>query len=167
MPQESPLYSILNEINGAAAAGLSLVAITSALALPEICANLVDTEGSTREKYQKWCRENLVGPRFSFLAPEDFWSMRCGALHEGRFGGMKHDIKQVIFVVRGGATYVNCINGDTYIYSLVDFCRYLTEAVYHWYETNRESPVLQANIPHLMQYREGGFPPLGGPTVIA
>jgi hypothetical protein len=65
-------------------------------------------------------------------------------------------------------TIVNCKANDAYIYSAVDFCRHFTDAVYQWFEKNKDDPTIQNNMPRLMQYRTGGFPPyVAGMTVLA
>jgi hypothetical protein len=86
----SPLYSLLNEINKAAAGGLPFLAVAMTVALPDICVSLASPDGrSTRQQYKDWCRDNL-GPEFDFVTGDDLWSMRCGVLHNGRFGDLKH-----------------------------------------------------------------------------
>lgn len=94
--------------------------------------------------------------------------MRCGVLHNGRFGDLKHNVGRVIFALPGQGTFVNCQANDAYIYSVVDFCRNFTNAVYRWFEANREDEILKANLPRLMQYRPNGLAPyMVGMTVLA
>lgn len=168
MTEESPLYPLLNEINNAAANGMPFLAVAMTVALPDICVSLISADGRTSgEKYREWCRDNL-GEEFSFVTPEDLWSMRCGVLHNGRFGGLKHNVARVIFALPGSVGFVNCIANDAYFYGVVEFCRNFTDAVYKWFESNRNDATLQANLPNLMQYRKGGLPPyVGGSTVLA
>jgi hypothetical protein len=170
MAQESPLYPLLNEINKAAEGGLPFLAVAMTVALPDICVSLASQDGRTNGKaYKAWCEENLPQDKFSFVTPDDLWSMRCGVLHNGRFGDMKHNVGRVIFALpNSGFTIVNSQFNDAYVYSVVDFCRLFTEAVYHWFEANREDTTVNANLPRLMQYRPGGMPPyIVGPTVLA
>lgn len=95
--------------------------------------------------------------------------MRCGVLHNGRFGDMKHNVARVIFSLpNSGSTFVNCQMNDAYVYSVVDFCKVFTDAVYRWFEANKDDATIMANIPRLMQYRQGGLAPyIKGPTVLA
>jgi hypothetical protein len=166
----SPLYPLLNEINKAAATGLPFLAVAMTVALPDICMSLISENGrSGGESYKQWCRENL-GKEFSFLTGDDLWSMRCGVLHNGRFGDLKHNVARVIFSLPGpGAnTFVNCKANDAYFYSVVDFCRNFTNAVVNWLEKNKDNPTVRSNLSRLMQYREDGFPPyVVGTTVLA
>jgi hypothetical protein len=131
-----------------------------AVALPDMCVSLSETNGRTSaEKYKEWCRDNL-GPEFSFLTPEDLYSIRCGVLHNGRFGDLKHNVARVIFALPNGAVVLqdNIIN-DAYIYSAVEFCRNLTRAVFEWCEAHQADAIVQANLPRLVQYRRGGLRP--------
>jgi hypothetical protein len=140
------------------------------VALPDICVSLVSEDGrSNGDRYRKWCAGNLNAGYFSFVTPDDLWSMRCGVLHNGRFGDMKHNVGRVIFMLpNSGATMVNCLLNDAYTYSVVEFCRNFTQAVHAWSEANREDERMKANLPRLMQYRPGGLAPyVVGPTVLA
>jgi hypothetical protein len=136
--------------------------------LPDLCSSLISDDGRTDgERYQKWCSENL-SDKFSFVAPKDLWSMRCGVLHNGRFGELKHNVARVIFTLPEQATFTDCKMNDAYVYSVVNFCRNFTTAVYEWLEKNRDHPNVKANIDRLMQYRLGGLAPyIGGMTVLA
>lgn len=170
MAEGSPLYPLLNEINKAAASGLPFLAVAMTVALPDICASLESEDGRTKsERYKAWCDSNLPKEQFSFVTSDDLWSMRCGVLHNGRFGDLKNSVARVIFALpNSGASFVNCQMNDAYVYSVVDFCKNVTNAVYHWFEANRGNATVEANIPRLMQYRAGGLAPyILGPTVLA
>lgn len=163
----SPLYGLLNQINQAAKGGLHLVAISMAVALPDICASLISEDGRTSpDRYKEWCRANLA---FNFLTPEDLYSMRCGVLHNGRFGDMKHNVARVVFVppMENGNQVADCRSNDAFLYSVVPFCETVTKAVFDWLEQNREDPFVKVNIERLMQYRNGLPPHIVGAEVIA
>ncbi len=162
--QGSPLYPLLNEINRAAASGMPFLAVAMTVALPDLCVSLASVNGRTNgELYKQWCRDNL-GPEFDVLTAEDFWSMRCGVLHNGRFGDMKHSVARVIFALPSPQqnVFVNCQMNDAYFYSVVDFCRNFTQAVFIWCEKHKQDANVQANMPRLMQYRIGGLSPYVG-----
>jgi hypothetical protein len=167
---ESPLCALLNEINTAAESGLPFLAVAMTVALPDICVSLASGDGLTDgPRYRQWCRENL-GEEFNFVTGADLWSMRCGVLHNGRFGDLNHNVARVIFALpgRGANVFVGCKANDAYFYSVVEFCRDFTTAVENWFEKNKDNPTVQTNLPRLMQYREGGFPPyVRGTTVLA
>lgn len=173
MPEhlQSPLYQLLNQINFAANNGLHLLAIGMAVALPDLCASLSKPDGRSGGKdYKKWCAANLTGSKFSYVTPEDLYSIRCGVLHQGRFGGLTHNVARVIFVppANGGSTFVNCIAEDAYFYSVVDFCRNLCDAAFSWYEAHRDEPLVKSNTERMMRYYPNGLSPyIGGAMVIA
>lgn len=170
MAEGSPLYPLLNEINAAAEKGLPFLAVAMTVALPDICVSLASDDGRTnRDSYKAWCAANLPQDKFSFVTADDLWSMRCGVLHNGRFGDLKHNVARVIFALpNSGFTITNAQFNDAYVYSVVDFCRHFTEAVYHWFEANRDNEAIKVNLPRLMQYRQGGISPyITGATVLA
>ena len=51
--------------------------------------------------------------------------------------------------------------------SVVEFCNNFTKAVHRWMEANKDTAVVRANIPRLMQYRQGLRPYVDGATVLA
>jgi hypothetical protein len=167
--QEAPLYALLNQINFAAQNGLHLVAIGMAVALPDICVSLISADGrSTGEKFKQWCTDNLTGDKFSFVTGDDLWSMRCGVLHNGRFGDLKHNVAKVIFTLPSGSSFTNCRADDAYLYGVAEFCNNLCQAVYAWHIANRDDQNVIKNMARIMQYYPQGLPPyIGGCTVIA
>ena len=166
--REFPLYPLLNEINAAAQGGAPFIALSMCVTLPDICASLISEDGRTSGvKYKEWCRDNL-GQEFSYLSPDDLYSMRCGVVHNGRFGDLQHNVARVIFMLPGGVAMTNCVINDAYIYSVKEFCLNFTRAVFNWIEDNRDDATLQSNAERLMQYRHGGLAPyIVGSTVLA
>ncbi|MHA6645620.1 hypothetical protein [Mesorhizobium sp. A623] len=170
MAEGSPLCPLLNEINIAAANGLPFLAVGMTVTLPDICVSLSSTDGRTKgERYKAWCNANLPQDKLSLVSADDLWSMRCGVLHNGRFGDLKHSVARVIFALpNSGAAFVNCQINDACFYSVVDFCKLFTDSVHRWFEANKGDATIAANVPRLMQYRQDGLAPyIVGPTVLA
>lgn len=167
MPHEpSPLYDLLNEIN-VASHHVPRIAVAMAVALPDICVSLTSGDGrSDAVRYKQWCADNLGDGYFGNVTPEDLYSMRCGVLHNGRFGDLQHSVERVVFTLPGDATIVNCTAGDAFLYSVTEFCLAFTNSVYHWSEKNRENAQMVANLPRLMQYRTATIPPFFGPMKV-
>ncbi len=167
----SPLYNLLNQINAAASGGLHLLAVGMAVALPDICVSLSSDDGrSSGQKYKDWCAANLSDGGFSYVMGDDLWSMRCGVLHNGRYGDLKHNVGRVIFAVPTlqSNTFTDCVLNDAYFYSVVDFCKNICNAVLKWYETNKADPTILANGARMMQYYPNGLAPYAvGMPVIA
>lgn len=147
------------------------MAVAMAVALPDMCVSLSSANGnSTGALYKKWCEENL-GPEFDYLTPDDLWSIRCGVLHNGRFGDRhkKSDVGRIIFIPPGSPfVMTNCVVNDAYIYSVTSFCQNFTKAVFNWFEKHRDDPNVVSNMPKFMQYRENGMAPyVVGAVVLA
>jgi hypothetical protein len=170
-PQQhsSPIGELLNQINIAAECKLHLLAVSMAVALPDICVSLASPDGrSTGDKYKQWCSDNLKNGNFSFVTGDDLWSMRCGVLHNGRFGDLKHNVARVIFTLPGGPSFTNCQVNDAYLYGAVEFCRNMCDAAYAWYEAHKSDQTVAANAGRLMQYYPRGMAPyIVGLPVIA
>jgi hypothetical protein len=155
----SPLHPLLTEINRAASGGLPFLAIAMTVALPDICVSLISDDGrSTPTLYKDWCRENITADELSYVTADDLYSMRCGILHNGRFGDLKHNVERVMFAIPGPIGITGRMN-DAYVYNVADFCKKFTDAVDAWYDRNRENENIKTNIPRLMQYRMKGMPP--------
>lgn len=158
-PRPSPLYPLLNQINQAATGGLHLVAIGMAVALPALCASLAQEDGRSQGKeYKDWCAANL-GPEFGFVSPDDLYSMRCGVLHQGRYGDLQHSVARVIYTLPGMTSFTNCKMNDAYVYGVVEFCKNMCEAAYRWYEGCRDDPIVKANSARMMRYYPEGLAP--------
>jgi hypothetical protein len=125
------------------------------LALPDICVSLSSEDGrSDGPRYREWCAENLMpSGKFDYITPNDLWSMRCGVLHNGRFGDLKHSVSRVIFTPRDGGQFENCLVNDSYLYGAVQFCRNFTQLVHAWAEKHHTDEQVKVNMPRLMQYR--------------
>jgi hypothetical protein len=157
---ETPLQELLNEINSAAKNGFPFLALAMTIALPDICVSLVSADGrSDGPRYKDWCKNNL-GAEFSFVTADDLYSMRCGVLHNGRFGDLQHNVARVLFALPGAqARFTNCKMGDAYVYSVERFCENFTAAASTWFEKNKNDAAIQANLPRLMQYHRNGLKP--------
>lgn len=153
----SPLSDLLNEINAAAENKLALVALAMVTALPDICVSLSSEDGRTDgARFKEWCRENL-GPVFQELTPDDLYSMRCGVLHNGRFGDLQHGFSRAIFLLPWNGNVFSGSMGDAFFYSAVEFVRAFTDAVHSWFEANKDTAIVQANLDRFMQYRPEGY----------
>jgi hypothetical protein len=160
----SPLYPLLDEINRAAAGGMPFLAVAMTVTLPDICMSLISEKGMTKPaRYKQWCKENLANDKFTYLTPDDLYSLRCGVVHSGRFGYPKtknKNVDRVIFALPDkGFVPVNIKTGDAYFYSAVEFCKNFTDAVHDWFEKNKNNANVQKNLPRLVQYRPGGLLP--------
>ena len=89
MPPIDPLDTVLQDIQRALDAG-SYLALVVALTLPGICAALEDPSGryiSGRDSmaYRDWYNAHLR-PMYRDLTDVDCYSLRCGTVHQGKFG---------------------------------------------------------------------------------
>lgn len=156
----SPLDHLLLQIDAASQNGLHLVAISMAVALPDICVSLASEDGrSDRRRYKDWCAENLTGDAFSYISGDDLYSIRCGVLHNGRFGDLKHNVERVVFALPGGISITNCVINDAYVYTVSEFCRNLCRAAARWYEAHKDEQNVKANLPRMMSYHPDGLTP--------
>jgi hypothetical protein len=163
---QSPLDVILNEIDRALEQKFYYLAVSTVLTLPDLCVSLLSGR-SSGPLYKNWCKENL-GPEFDYLTGDDLYSFRCGVIHNGRFGDLKHSVGRVLFVFPfRGNQFVNCMIDDAYFYSVEDFCRNFISYVRKWYDQHKDNPELQANLNRMVQYRPEGLAPysIGAPLL--
>jgi len=155
----TPFDSLLTEIELAIDGKLYFLALSMVLVLPDFCASLAASDGRTSAKsYTEWCDKNL-GKKFNFVTGTDLYSMRCGVLHNGRFGDMKHNVARVLFTLPGNVTFVNCKMNDAYVYSVVEFCREFMDAVRAWYAASSNDVNVVENLPRMMTLHPHGMPP--------
>lgn len=168
MAHPTPLDYLLGEIERAVQSRFYLLALTMVFALPEICVSLASPDGrSNGDRYKAWCKANLT-EGFDFITGEDLFSMRCGVLHNGRFGDLKHRVARVIFALPSNVTMVNCKFNDAYVYSVEEFCRNFISAVRLWYQANSKDANVIANLPRMMTLHPSGLSPyIKGAPVLA
>ena len=162
--------TILAEIEKALNARLYYLAIVTALTLPSICAALEtpggDTSGRDRELYVKWFDANLA-KTFTFFTGLDFYRLRCGGVHQARFGHDKMQYDRAVFLLpnlKGGSVQFQdnaCIGvppNQIVAFSAEVFCRDIEAAVRSWFAANKSSKTVQENLEKLVQYRDS-YPP--------
>jgi hypothetical protein len=170
-----PLETTLREIEQAIKAELYYAAIMMTLALPGICAALENEElYSGRDEYKKWYREHLA-TTFPYMSDEVAYSLRCGVVHLGnlRIKAKGASETRAIFTLPNAqrATIHNSsmrgtTEGDMVQFDAATFCYDTISVVRTWCEQKVDDPVIQANLPSLLQVRPNGFGPILGLPVI-
>ena len=163
------MEQILNEIQMALSARLYFVALAMTLTLPDICSGLESPDGETSgPRYKAWYTTNLSA-QFPWLTDVDCYSLRCGVVHQGRFGNPRMQYGRVIFTLPDGRgnTFTNCILNDAYTTDAVGFCRAMVDAVRRWFAAAQTNPIVQGNLPRLVQIRPQGMAPyiVGAPII--
>jgi hypothetical protein len=159
---------LLNEIERGLNAGLYYLALMLALALPDICAALDSPDGVTSgQKYRDWYDANMA-PKYPKVTAADCWSLRCGVLHQGRFGHPNMQYSRVAFtlpVINRIRSHNNIVN-DWLNLDAVMFCRDMATSVRVWFQANQNNVNVMANLPKLVRLYPS-VPALGGLPAIA
>jgi hypothetical protein len=150
---------ILQEIAAAWNARLFYVAIAQTLTLPDICAALESADGrSSGSKFKDWYSANAASA-FPLLTGEDVWCLRCGVLHQGRFGHPAMQFGRVVFTLPNPQNidlHMNVRHDALNLDGLV-FCSVMARRVRLWMEANKENATVQANMQSLVQFRPNGL----------
>ncbi len=152
---------MFQEIEHALKCGLYYSSIALVLTLPDICAALASSDGLTSgEKYKKWVQANLC-PKYSSITPEDFYSLRNGVIHQGKFGHAKMQYSRIIFTIPNAQNNIfrNNIINDALNLDAVMFCNDLLAAAREWFSQNQTDAAVMANLPRLVQFRPMGISP--------
>lgn len=172
----NPLERILEDIEKALRAEFYYLAIAVSLTVPDICAALECDPAKiwvTEAKYVAWCRTNLE-PHYRHFTSEDCYRLRCGVLHQGKFGHPKTPYDNVYFGLPNTTGFVNHdglvewggkkgLQLDAQM-----FCQTMIAAVRNWLAKSVENPNIAVNLPHLVSLRPDGLPPfVQGIPVIA
>jgi hypothetical protein len=165
------METILQEIERALQSQMYYLALQATLTLPDICAALEAPNGRTSgDKYRAWFNANAAA-RLSFLTADDCYSLRCGVVHQGKFGPSLKQYDRPIFVLPANAVFVNCKitmpDKEYFLSGAAEFCREIIAAVREWFGTKALDATVQANLPNLIQYHPSGFGPVHGSAVIA
>lgn len=159
--QPHPFDTTLNAIEHALVTGSYYLAITATLTLPDICAALGSANGqSSGQKYRAWYDANMAA-RYSWLTAHDCYCLRCGVSHQGRLGHPGMQYSRVLFTIPNAQRNVfhNNIMNDALNLDAQIFCRDFIASVRAWLVANANDPNVQANLPHMVQYRPQGLAP--------
>jgi hypothetical protein len=155
------METILQEIDRALNTGLYYLAIAMALTVPDICAALESPNGETSgPKYKAWYNANLAN-QYPNITDADCWSLRCGVLHQGRCGHPQMQYGRILFTLPNSQNNVfhNNIINDALNLDAVLFCRDVVASARHWFKGKQNDPIVQSNLPNLVQLRPQGLPP--------
>jgi hypothetical protein len=163
------METILREIDRALDAGLYYLAIAMALTVPDVCAALESPDGETSgPKYKAWYNANLAS-RYPNITDADCWSLRCGVLHQGRCGHPNMQYGRILFTIpnRQNNVFHNNIINDALNLDAVLFCRDVVTCARLWFDAKWNEPVVQNNLPNLVQLRPQGLAPymVGTPLI--
>jgi hypothetical protein len=168
--ESNRMDTILKEIDRALALELHYLAVVMSLTLPDICAALESSDGRTSQtKFMAWYDKHL-STKFRFMSAGDCYSLRCGVVHQGRFGLPGKQFGRVIFTLPNvqGIVIGQGIINDALQFNAVQFCKTMTGAVRDWFAVATHDSIVQANLPNLVQLRPMGIAPyIGGAPVIA
>lgn len=152
---------IISEINRALSLGLYYLALMMTLSLPDICAALESSDGQTSgAKYKAWYNAWMAS-EYPRLTADDCYRIRCGVVHQGRFGHPQMQYARVLFTVPNaqGNVFHNNILNDALNLDVVTFCNDMERGISQWYQEKQGNSNVVANIPRLVQYREKGLAP--------
>jgi hypothetical protein len=156
---------------------LFYLAVVMAITLPDICAGLEAENGETSgARFKAWYNANLAN-RLPELTDVDAYSLRCGVIHQGRFGHPKMRYDRMILLLPGpiqtlrwGARHQSPIDPNVYSWSISVhvFCAEIIAAVRDWYAKKKDDRAVKVNLPRLVQYRPDGLMPyIKGMEIIA
>jgi hypothetical protein len=169
------METILGEIERALSARLYYLAIAVSLTLPEVCAALESDTGHNRsssEAFKKWYNHYLAHI-YTNLTDADAYSLRCGTIHQGKFGrpGMQYDRVVFTFPEAIFRNHNGLMQWPDISYLSLDaeyFCRDYIAAARQWFRDKQADPNVQKNLPRLVRLRLDGLPPrIVGLPVIA
>jgi hypothetical protein len=156
-----PMSTILGEIQKALDAGLHYLAVASALSLPDVCAALESPTGTTSGAQYKAWYDAWLAPLYPNITGDDIYSLRCGVVHQGRFGHPKMQYSRVLFTIPNASRNVfhNNILDDALNLDAPTFCKDIIASVMKWYEAKKTDPAVEVNLPRLLRLHPNGLPP--------
>jgi len=171
-----PMESVLAEIEKALSSRLYHLAVVMTLTMPDICSALESSNGKTSGiKYKAWWQKYLSA-EYPALTGADAYSLRCGVIHQGKFGheNLKYDRiiwtfphPRRITIHKSIMSNTGSLTGIVYQLDASIFCRNVIAAVRAWYQVAQSDPHVKANLPNLIQLYPQGYPPyiIGLPVI--
>jgi hypothetical protein len=167
----TPLEQLVTEVHDACGHGMWIVALIAALALPDMCAALEQSDArSTRSRYKAWLAANLPPTSGPILQPDEIYALRCRLLHEGRAqsSSWQTDHQRFALTFEGiqnhGATSFGSAPTGGYVLRWISaptLIGDLTSAALRWLEASAANPVVQRNmesLAHVEPSDQRGYP---------
>lgn len=161
------MNELLDELDRVAEAGFCYVALSMALAIPDMCAALDSQNGeTTRRKYIAWF-DQWVSPKYTVgpdkrpsLSGETCYYYRCGMLHQGRAMHEKLGYSRILFIEPGrGLTMHNNVLNDALNIDVPMFVRSITSSARAWIQSKKGDGAFEQNLQYFMRRHKGGLPP--------
>jgi hypothetical protein len=161
--EERSVKMILDEIRTACRMRLYYLAIMLCLALPDICAALQSSDGTTSEKnYRMWVHQWFPKKYGKYLTPQDLYRLRCDVLHQGRMGHPGLRFGRVAFAVKG-LFHLNLLPStrkpEILNLSAGLFCKDMVESVEAWETAMKEDITVHKNLSRLVHLHPNGLEP--------
>jgi hypothetical protein len=156
---EHPLRMMQDEILKAVSSGLHSVPIFMSAAIPDICAALESEDGrTTKKRYQAWFDKWASG-RMSLMTSEDCYLLRCGLIHQGKLGGLKGEISQIVFLLPNPAfaSFANNRFNDVYMYDIASFCSDMITSSNEWWQASKDDPLIVENAQYILKIHPTGW----------
>jgi hypothetical protein len=155
------MNTLLGEIQRALTMRLYYLAILMALHIPDVCGALEAADGQAKpDRYKTWYRKWLA-PKYPLITEDDIYCLRCGVLHQGRFGHPGSQYDRVLFSLPDGRRTIlhnnlfeNALQLDAAI-----FCNDVIEAARARESAKQNESIVKANLQRLVQYYPNGLKP--------
>ncbi len=155
------VQTFTNEILRAFTLGNYYLALLGSFQIPEICSSLQSVEGTTsKQRYKDWSEEWFLS-RYNLITSTDLYSMRCGVVHQGKFGHENMQYERVLFTlptVQRIVLHNNVINDALNLDASI-FCNDMVDASLRWWTERKHDFNVQANLSRLISIYPDGMPP--------
>ncbi|MFB6419508.1 glutamine--tRNA ligase/YqeY domain fusion protein [Bradyrhizobium tunisiense] len=173
IPGDSPLASVLSDVQRAISVGLYYPALLAALTLPEICVGLtLDAKDFVKKSHYVDFVNRYTTPSSLGTDGENCYHLRGGLVHRGNLAGHPYvGCTHVIFVspqARATMHALSLVVGEKQaaMFDLVLFCNEMITAVQRWYEKHHADAKVEANMKNLIRFCPDGLAPfVKGPIV--
>lgn len=155
------MHAILDEIEQCVASSNFYAAITLALTVPDVGGALGAPDGrSDGARYQAWYDSNLSA-RYPWLTAKDFYSLRCGVVHQGQFRNSKLQFSRVLFTLPEvcGAIFHNNVLNDALNLDAGMFCDDVVASGRLWLSENENNAIVQTNLARSVKFYPQGLAP--------
>jgi hypothetical protein len=168
------MQHLLTAINAAVEQQNWYAALSTTLALPDICGWLEDPAAGSQGRYVSWF-DRLVGPeyihaigptreRHVFLSGRDCYALRCAFLHEGREEIVSQRAREALgrfqFTVAPPGSMIHCNQFGSKLQLQVDiFCSQFVSGAERWLQDVGSDPDVASRFPSLLRiYDVNGTP---------
>ena len=156
------MENLIQELRVSLKNGLYIMALNTALIVPDICSALESEDGQTNGKRYKAWFDKYVTPKYEgFASGDDIYKIRCATLHQGKFNHDYPKYQKILFQIpnkQNNIFHCNILN-DALNLNVEIFVSDIIEGYEKWKKDNKGNQTVEENVENSISFYPNGLAP--------